>query len=73
MNVDDIIAAVKSHAVAEYEVEGWDFFVECYTDKDYRTAIIENKLDTEEKALAWFGKLGRCLNERRNAIQAEIF
>ena len=27
-----LIAAVKAHAIAHYEQDGWDYIVECYED-----------------------------------------
>ena len=31
---DDLLAAVRDHAVANYEVDGWDVVIECYDDAD---------------------------------------
>ena len=34
-----LIDAVKSHAIANYEIDGWDIVVECYSDEDLFTII----------------------------------
>ena len=31
---DDLLAAVREHAVANYEVDGWDVVIECYDDDE---------------------------------------
>ena len=31
---DDLLAAVRDHAVANYEVDGWDVVIECYDDDE---------------------------------------
>ena len=31
---DDLLAAVRAHATAYYEVDGWDVVIECYDDAD---------------------------------------
>ena len=73
MNVSDIIDAVKQHAVENYEYGGWDFIVECWTDKEIEADIKENKLYSADKAIAWFGEFARTMNERRADVRAEIF
>jgi hypothetical protein len=34
-----LIEAVKKHAIENYEIEGWDIVVECYSDEDIITII----------------------------------
>ena len=31
---DDLLAAVREHATAYYELHGWDVVIECYDDAD---------------------------------------
>jgi hypothetical protein len=35
----DLIAAVREHAVGNYDKDGFDFLVECWTDEDIGKAI----------------------------------
>ena len=35
----DLVAAVKAHALANYEKGGWDYVVECYSDDDIKEVI----------------------------------
>jgi hypothetical protein len=42
----DLIAAVREHAVANYEKDGSDFLVECWTDEDIANAITGAKSKT---------------------------
>lgn len=39
MTKAEIIAAVKAHALANYEAGGWDVVVECWSDEDIANAI----------------------------------
>jgi hypothetical protein len=34
-----LIEAVKKHAIENYEINGWDIVVECYSDEDIFTVI----------------------------------
>jgi hypothetical protein len=34
MTQDELITAIRAHAIANYNRQGWDFLVECYEDKD---------------------------------------
>ena len=42
-----MIEAVKRHAVENYETDGWDFVVECWSDEDILDRI-EGAESTEE-------------------------
>ena len=37
--MQDLVKAVKAHALANYEKEGWDIVVECYSDSDIAEII----------------------------------
>ena len=34
MTQDELITAIRAHAIANYNHQGWDFLIECYDDKD---------------------------------------
>jgi hypothetical protein len=68
---EEMIAAVKAHARANYELHGWDFVVECYDDED----IVEELggATTNEQAIKNIGKLCKIRDDYRKDIQAEAF
>ena len=33
------VTAIKAHAIAHYEIDGWDYVVECYDDAEIRDVI----------------------------------
>ncbi len=69
----ELIAAVKAHAVANYETGGWDFIVECWDDSDIAEALDEAGAATEAEAIAAVAGTAGLLDERRAEVRAEIF
>ena len=51
--MNELIQVVKNHAVANYEFDGWDYLVECWSDEDIAEMIGDAK--TPEEAIK------RCL------------
>lgn len=39
IEMSELVAAVKAHAIANYEKDGWDIVVECYSDADIARKI----------------------------------
>tara|TARA_Y100001951_G_scaffold32163_2_gene25291 strand:- start:475 stop:726 length:252 start_codon:yes stop_codon:yes gene_type:complete len=39
MDIKELVAAVRAHAVANYNKGGWDFVVECWSDKEIEETI----------------------------------
>lgn len=39
MNEQDLINAVRNHALANYNTDGWDYLVECWMDGDILECI----------------------------------
>lgn len=39
LTTDELLAAVKAHAIRNYERDGWDFLVECHEDDEIRKAL----------------------------------
>ena len=37
--MQDLVEAVKAHALENYERDGWDFVIECYSDADIAEII----------------------------------
>ena len=72
-NVNEVLSAVLAHAIENYEQDGWDYMVECWTAEEIESDIVKNNLDTNTKAIAYFGRIVRTLDSVRRDVQAEIF
>jgi hypothetical protein len=64
----DLIAAVRDHAVANYEKDGFDFLVECWTDEEIANAIKGAKSKTA--AIAAARKAVKLLADARQDARA---
>jgi hypothetical protein len=73
MKTDTLVTAVKRHAAANYEQDGWDFIVECYTDAELAELIVELRATTEGAAIRKVGELMKIKDERRKEIEATIW
>lgn len=69
--IQELVDAVKAHALAHYEADGWDFVLETMTDQE----IAEEFGDacTAEIAIDRVGRTAQLLDERRREVRAEIF
>lgn len=67
----ELIAAVKAHALANYESGGWDMIVECYEDAELAEEI--GDATTEAEAIARVGRTAGLYDEQRTAVQNEAF
>jgi hypothetical protein len=65
--MQDLIAAVKAHAIENYEKDGWDFIVECWSDEEIAEAI--KGCRSKAAAIKKVGQTARLLGERRSEIQ----
>lgn len=66
MTTQDLINAVKAHALANYENDGWDFVVETQEDSDLAKIIGDAK--TAEEAIARVGADFKILADYRDDI-----
>ena len=66
-----LIAAVRAHAEAHYETDGWDFIVECFEDADILAEI--EGCETPEAAIAEVARTARLQDERRREVQATVW
>lgn len=64
----DLIAAVRAHAVANYDKDGFDFLVECWTDDDIANAITGAK--SKSGAIAAARKAVKVLADARQDARA---
>lgn len=49
MPINELIAAIRAHAIANYEIEGWDILTECWSDEEIEAEM--NGAETEETAI----------------------
>jgi len=67
----DLIAAVRKFALANYEKDGWDYLVECWSDEDIAKEI--GKSRTVPGAISKCRRVVKLLDERRQEVRAEIW
>lgn len=68
MNEQELIAAVRNHALANYNSNGWDYLVECWEDGDI-LEVIEGAT-TAKQAIAKTKKALAPLAEMRDEVRA---
>lgn len=71
--MDEMVAAVKKHARAHYNDDGWDSIVECYHDSELAREITEGGCKTIDEAIAHVGWGCKVWNDRRKDVIAESF
>ena len=64
--MEQLIAAVRSHANANWGTAGWDFIVECWSDSDIAQQITADM--TPEQAIDAVGEVAAVLDERRSEV-----
>lgn len=71
---EEMIAAVRAHAKANYSIEGWDILVESYEDSQIREEIEgmygDSPCTTNEEAIKRLGSTVGIVEERRFEVQA---
>ena len=63
----DLIAAVREHANANWEKDGWDFLAECWSDEDIGIAI--GAATTAKGAIANCKRQVKILDLHRREMQ----
>lgn len=73
MTQDELLDAVKAHALKNYNKDGWDFLIECHDDAEVREAI--GNASTLRGAIAKVrAEFALSLHdEMRSAARAEAF
>ena len=51
MNMQELIIEVRAHALKNYEKDGWDFVVECWSDKEIEECILGVGFDDESEPI----------------------
>lgn len=67
----NLVTAVRTHALANYAKGGWDYIVECWSDDDIRAAI--GTARTESGAIKKVAAAIKPLADYRDDIRAEAF
>lgn len=73
MTTNEIAEAVQKHAVENYEKNGWDYIVECWTRNDIETELAIANITDVLEAIKMFEQLARIWDDRRKDAEAEIF
>jgi hypothetical protein len=69
MNEQDLINAVRNHALQTYESDGWDYVVECWSDGDILECL-RRRRDRSHKQSPMSAKHLAPLAERRDEVRA---
>lgn len=69
----EIADAVIQHALTNYEEDGWDFLVECFTRDEIAQTLHEQNIVGTRAAITHFQNHVKLLNERRREVESEIF
>ena len=70
-NIQTLVDAVKSHARAHYNHNGWDIVVETYSDNDISNILLRDNVRTEAMAIRVMSDEITPLAEYRDDIRAE--
>lgn len=69
----NIASAISRHASENYNTDGWDYIVECYSLNDIIAVLIEEQITNLDAALKHFAWRASLLNDRRRDIQGTVF
>jgi hypothetical protein len=72
-DLKEMIEAVKAHALKNYEKNGWDFCVECWSDGDIADMIAESGASNIKAAIAAVRRTCSLLAERRQEVKNEVW
>jgi hypothetical protein len=68
MNEQELINAVRDHALDNYTVDGWDYLVECWADGDILECL--DGAETVEQAIANVREALAPLAEMRDEVRS---
>jgi len=67
----DLVDAVRAHAIEHYNEDGWDHICESWEDWEILAVVKGSK--KESQAIRKVKKQVRVLSDHRSEIQAEVF
>jgi len=68
--IDEMVTAVRSHAIENYNNDGWDYIIECYSSKELEEEILRLQAKNNDEAIRRIGLLVGILDDRRQDIRA---
>lgn len=68
-----LVKAVRAHALAHYEQDGWDYVIECFSDLDIARELREAGVATEQDAIEVMHTLVKLFADRRNDVRSTIW
>lgn len=71
--MEQMVAAVKAHALANYGKDGWDSIVECYDDADIQAELEDHHVHTVDEAIQVVGEGCKVWADYGDDIRAEAF
>lgn len=66
---NELIAAVRRHAMDNYENDGWDYLVECWDDGDILEQISDAKAQTPTACIKHIGDIMKTFDDYRREIR----
>jgi hypothetical protein len=73
MKIDEMITAVKDHAIMNYDEDGWDSVVECWSDEDIRRELQDQRVRSANGAIRVIGECVKLYASNRSEIEATRF
>lgn len=67
----ELVKRIRQHALANYEKDGWDYLVECYSDDDIIQIVAG--CESYEAAIERLNKGLKAKDDYRREIQSEAF
>ncbi len=68
--MNELVKAVKDHALANYETGGWDYVIECWDDAEILDELLSAEIETEEEAIKVIGDIVAVIDGERREVQA---
>jgi len=69
----ELIDAVRAYAENNYETDGWDVLVECWTDNEIKEKITEADAQTPDQSIKACLPWVKLYDEHRRSIMNEAF
>lgn len=66
-----LVKAVRAHAEKNYDRDGWDFLVECWSDEEILEAI--QGCESETAAIHAVARIVGALEDHRREIQSSVW
>jgi len=71
MDTQELVAAVRAHAAANYNKGGWDFVVECWSDKEIEETIRGTSVFDEAPISPPITTAARAIKEVKSVVSIQ--